>query len=97
MTDAMVTSAPNRVNVSVMHVVSISSDPSAMGTRTRFDIAEFNAVVVAGVVVVDDEYNLRDENAAAVVVVDDEECFPRAKNARHKTRMSQREREGERR
>jgi hypothetical protein len=69
-----------------------------MGTRTRFNIAEFNAVVVA-VVVVDDEYNLRDENAAVVdenaaaaVVDDDEEYFPIAKNARHKTRMSQRER-----
>lgn len=36
MTEAMVTWAPNRVKVSVMHVVSISSDPSAMGTKTRF-------------------------------------------------------------
>ncbi len=38
MTDAVVTSAPKRVRVSVMHVVSISSDPSAMGTSTFFDI-----------------------------------------------------------
>ncbi len=38
MTEAVVTSAPKRVRVSVMHVVSISSDPSAMGTSTRFDI-----------------------------------------------------------
>lgn len=38
MTDAVVTSAPKRVSVSVMHVVSISSEPSAMGTSTRLDI-----------------------------------------------------------
>jgi hypothetical protein len=41
MTEAMVTLAPNRVNVSVMHVVSISSDPSPMGTRTFFDMSRF--------------------------------------------------------
>ena len=39
MTDATVTCAPQRVNVSVIQVVSISSLPSAMGTRTRFDIS----------------------------------------------------------
>ena len=36
MTDAIVTEAPNLVNVSVIHVVSISSLPSAIGTRTFF-------------------------------------------------------------
>ena len=36
MTDATTTLAPNLVNVSVMQVVSISSLPSAIGTRTRF-------------------------------------------------------------
>jgi len=49
MTDATVTSAPNLVNVSVMHVVSISSDPSAMGTKTFLDMARF-VVVEAGLV-----------------------------------------------
>ena len=38
MTDAIVTEAPNLVNVSVIHVVSISSLPSAIGTRTFFDM-----------------------------------------------------------
>ena len=38
MTEAVVTSAPKRVRVSVMQVVSISSDPSAIGTSTRLDI-----------------------------------------------------------
>ena len=35
-TDATVTSAPARTRVSVMQQVSISSEPSAIGTRTRF-------------------------------------------------------------
>lgn len=39
MTEATVTSAPQRVRVSVMQVVSISSLPSAIGTRTRLDIS----------------------------------------------------------
>lgn len=43
-TDATVTSAPNRVRVSVIQVVSTSSDPSPMGTRTFFDMASFVAV-----------------------------------------------------
>jgi hypothetical protein len=47
MTEATVTFAPKRVKVSVMHVVSISSDPSAIGTSTFFDILNGN----------DDEYN----------------------------------------
>ena len=34
---ATVTSAPNRVSVSVMQLVSISSDPLAIGTSTRGD------------------------------------------------------------
>jgi hypothetical protein len=34
-TDATVTLAPKRARVSVIQVVSISSLPSAMGTRTR--------------------------------------------------------------
>jgi hypothetical protein len=34
LTDAIVTSAPKRVSVSVMAVVSISSEPSAIGTKT---------------------------------------------------------------
>ena len=38
MTEAIVTEAPNLVNVSVIHVVSISSLPSAIGTRTFFDM-----------------------------------------------------------
>lgn len=33
--EAIVTSAPARTSVSEMHVVSISSEPSAMGTKTR--------------------------------------------------------------
>lgn len=36
LTDAIVTSAPKRVNVSVIDVVSISSEPSAIGTNTFF-------------------------------------------------------------
>lgn len=39
MTDATVTSAPHRVNVSVIQVVSISSLPSPMGTRIRLDMS----------------------------------------------------------
>ena len=38
MTDATVTVAPHRVNVSVMQVVSISSLPSPIGTSTCFVI-----------------------------------------------------------
>lgn len=47
-TEATVTLAPNRVNVSVMHEVSISSEPSAMGTSTVFvvDMARRVEVVV---------------------------------------------------
>ena len=35
-TDATTTIAPARTRVSVMHVVSISSEPSAIGTSTTF-------------------------------------------------------------
>ena len=38
MTDATVTLAPKRAKVSVMQVVSISSLPSPMGTRTRLAV-----------------------------------------------------------
>jgi hypothetical protein len=44
LTDAIVTAAPNLVNVSVIQVVSISSLPSAIGTNTFFDM--FRDVVV---------------------------------------------------
>ena len=50
-TDAVVTSAPKRVSVSVMHVVSISSDPSAIGTSTRLDILRAEDVRARSVVV----------------------------------------------
>ena len=38
-TEAIVTSAPNLVRVSVIAVVSISSESSAIGTKTFFDMA----------------------------------------------------------
>ena len=41
---AMVTAAPNRVSVSVMHVVSISSLPLAIGTKTDLDILRDDGV-----------------------------------------------------
>ena len=47
LTDATTTSAPNRVSVSVMHVVSISSLSSAMGTRTLFADVDMVKVVDA--------------------------------------------------
>ena len=54
-TDATTTSAPNRVSVSVMHVVSISSLSSAIGTRTRF--ADAAAVVDDIFLRIDEEFD----------------------------------------
>ena len=55
LTDATTTSAPNRVSVSVMHVISISSLSSAIGTRTRFAAAP--AVVDDMFLRIDEEFD----------------------------------------
>ena len=76
MTDATVTSAPNRVNVSVIQVVSTSSDPSPIGTRTLLDdddddddMAASLVVVVVVVVVTDDEMERKNAFLAVLLLV----------------------------
>lgn len=53
LTLATTTSAPNRARTSVMHVVSISSESSAMGTKTRFLTSPSDADVLDMVLIND--------------------------------------------
>ncbi len=75
MTDAVVTSAPKRVRVSVIQVVSISSDPSAIGTSTRLDILRAEDVKA---------------RLAVVVLCERKPCdpLPNARNAARAIRMT---------